>query len=156
MNPMQFSHPSGFADQLGTEIGVSDWVDVDQAMIDAFANATGDHQWIHVDVERAKREMPGGHTIAHGFLLLSLYPRLSDQCFTVGQVRHTLNYGCNQVRFTSMVPSGSRVRLRLAVADVEHRPDGGWRVSFKGTLELDGSDRPAVVAETVRVIYPAD
>jgi len=156
MNPMQFSHPSKFADQVGEEIGVSDWVDVDQAMIDAFADATGDHQWIHVDVDRAKREMPGGRTIAHGFLLLSLYPRLSDQCFSVGQVRHTLNYGCNQVRFTSMVPSGSRVRLRLAVADVEHRSDGGWRVAFKGTLELDGSERPAVVAETVRVIYPAD
>jgi acyl dehydratase len=155
MSPTQFPHPGAFADHVGEEIGVSDWVAVDQAMIDGFAAATGDHQWIHVDVDRARREMPGGRTIAHGFLLLSLYPRLSDQCFTVGRVRHTLNYGCNQVRFTSMVPSGSRVRLHLVVADVEHRPDGGWRITFRGTLELDGSDRPAVVAETVRVIYPS-
>lgn len=156
MNPMHFAHPADFANQVGNEIAVSDWVAVDQTMIDAFAAATGDHQWIHVDVARAEREMPGGSTIAHGFLLLSLYPRLSDQCFTVDQVRHTLNYGCNQVRFTSMVPAGSRVRLRLAIAQTEHRSDGGWRISFAGTLELDGSDRPAVVAETVRVIYPTD
>jgi acyl dehydratase len=154
MKPMQIAHPSDFADLVGKEIGVSAWVDVDQTMIDGFAAATGDHQWIHVDVERARREMPGGRTIAHGFLLLSLFPRLSEQCFTVGQVRHTLNYGCNQVRFTSMVPSGSRVRLHLAVAGAEYRGDGGWRISFRGTLELDGSARPAVVAETVRVIYP--
>jgi len=154
MNPMPFSHPSAFAGHVGKEIGVSDWVAIDQATIDAFATATGDHQWIHVDVERAKMELPGGSTIAHGFLLLSLFPRLSDECFTVDQVRHTLNYGCNQVRFTAMVPSGSRVRLRLAIADVEERKDGGWRITFKGTLELDGSERPAVIAETVRVIYP--
>lgn len=156
MNPMQISHPGEFADKVGQEIGVSDWVDIDQAMIDAFADATGDHQWIHVDVDRAKREMPGGRTIAHGYLLLSLYPRLTDQCFTVDRVRHILNYGCNTVRFTAMVPSGSRVRLRLAVASAEQREDGGWRIACKGTLELDGSGRPAVVAETVRVLYPTD
>ncbi|MEK9662509.1 MAG: MaoC family dehydratase [Alphaproteobacteria bacterium] len=141
---------------IGSEVGVSDWVTVDQKMIDAFADATGDHQWIHVDVERARRELPGGTTIAHGYLLLSLYPRLTDQCFTVGSIRHILNYGCNTVRFTSMVPAGSRVRLRLVVASTELRDDGGWRVACKGTLELDGSERPAVVAETVRVLYPAD
>jgi acyl dehydratase len=156
MNPTHFPHPSDFANQIGNEIGVSDWVTVDQAMIDAFASATGDHQWIHVDVERAKREMPGGSTIAHGFLLLSLYPRLTEQCFTVGPVRHILNYGCNTVRFTAQVPAGSRVRLRLAVVSAEARNDSGWRVTCKGTLELDGSERPAVVAETVRVLYPAD
>jgi acyl dehydratase len=156
MNPMHFEHPRDFVEQIGNEIGVSDWVTVDQPMIDAFADATGDHQWIHVDTERASREMPGGSTIAHGYLLLSLYPRLTEQCFTVGPMRHILNYGCNTVRFTAMVPSGSRVRLRLAVASVEQRNDGGWRVACKGTLELDGSERPAVVAETVRVLYPTD
>ena len=156
MNPTPISQPADFANLVGNEIGVSDWVTIDQKMIDAFADATGDHQWIHVDVERAKREMTGGSTIAHGYLMLSLFPRLTDQCFTVGRVRHILNYGCNQVRFTSMVPAGSRVRLRVSVVTAEHRADGGWRVTCKGTLELDGSDRPAVVAETVRLLYPAD
>lgn len=156
MSPTPISHPADFANLIGREVGVSDWVTVDQPTIDAFADATGDHQWIHVDVERAQRELPGGTTIAHGFLLLSFYPRLTDQCFTVGNVRHILNYGCNSVRFTAMVPSGSRVRLRLIVVAAEQRTDGGWRVTCKGTLELDGSERPAVVAETVRVLYPAD
>lgn len=156
MNPTPVSHPADFANQVGNELGVSDWVTIGQPMIDAFADATGDHQWIHVDVERAKREMTGGSTIAHGYLLLSLYPRLTEQCFTVDRVRHILNYGCNQVRFISMVPAGSRVRLRVVVTAAEHRGDGGWRVTCKGTLELDGSDRPAVVAETVRLLFPAD
>src|SRR5882672_8544467 len=98
---------------VGEESEVSDWVEVTQERINQFADATGDHQWIHVDVERAKKEMPGGKTIAHGFLTLSLIPMLSHQISHINNVRNGINYGCNKVRFTNMVPAGSRVRGRI-------------------------------------------
>ena len=95
---------------IGQRLGSSDWIVVDQAMIDLFAEATGDHQWIHVDVERAKREMPGGRTIAHGYLTLSLLPRLNANIYTIKSRKRGVNYGSNKVRFTAPVPSGARVR----------------------------------------------
>jgi len=103
----------------GKEIGVSDWFTVTQEQIDKFADATGDHQWIHVDVERAKREMPGGKTIAHGWLTLSLVPRLASTLYRVKNRSRGINYGANRVRFTGMVPAGSRIRLRLSIKSVE-------------------------------------
>ncbi len=151
---MNFAHPNDLLDHVGDEIGVSDWVDIDQAKIDAFANATGDHQWIHVDPEKAAREVPGGKTIAHGFLLLSLFPGLSDQFFHIEQNSYTLNYGLDRLRFTAMVPVGSRVRLRQSIASAEKAKDDGIRVVLDGVLEIEGSDRPAVVAQTIRLIYP--
>lgn len=150
---MKFSHPNDLLDHVGEEIGVSDWVEIDQAMINDFADATGDHQWIHVDPERAARETPGGKTIAHGFLLLSLFPRLSDEFFHVAQNSYTLNYGLERLRFTAMVPVGSRVRLRQSIASAEKK-DNGVRLVFDGVLEIEGSERPAVVAQTIRLIYP--
>jgi len=152
--PMQFAHPEELLDHVGEEIGLSSWVVIDQARIDAFADATGDHQWIHVDPERAEKEVPGGKTIAHGFLLLSLFPGLSDEFFHVALNSYTLNYGLDRLRFTAMVPVGSRVRLRQSIASAEKVKDDGVRVVLEGTLELEGSERPAVVAETIRVIYP--
>src|SRR6202000_300449 len=104
-------------------LGTSYSLTCDQKMIDAFAEATGDHQWIHVDVERAKRDIPGGKTIAHGFLTLSLVPRLSQSILTVRQRTHTLNYGTNRVRFTSPVPSGSRVRMHMKLLTAEPVPN---------------------------------
>ena len=151
---MNFAHPNDLLDHVGDEIGVSDWVEIDQATIDAFADATGDHQWIHVDPKRAAREVPGGKTIAHGYLLLSLFPRMTDAFFTVEQNSYTLNYGLERLRFTSMVPVGSRVRLRQSVASAEKTKDDGVRLVLDGTLEIDGSERPAVVAQTIRLIYP--
>ena len=151
---MNFAHPNDLLDHVGEEIGVSGWVLIDQAKIDAFADATGDHQWIHVDPERAAKEVPGGKTIAHGFLCLSLFPALSDEFFNVEQNSYTLNYGLERLRFTAMVPVGSRVRLRQSIASAEKTKDGGVRVILDGTLEIEGSDRPAVVAQTIRLIFP--
>ena len=138
---------------VGKEIGVSRWLTVDQHTIDLFAKATGDLQWIHVDVKRAKREMPDGRTIAHGFLTLSLIPLLARGVWKVRQRTRALNYGSNKVRFTAPVPSGSRIRLRqklLALIQVE---DGGHRLTIESTVEIEGSERPALVAEILSVIY---
>tara|TARA_R110002110_G_scaffold85816_4_gene223820 strand:- start:159256 stop:159723 length:468 start_codon:yes stop_codon:yes gene_type:complete len=152
----KFSHPDAFLDLVGEELGVSDWVLIDQPMIDAFAHATNDHQWVHVDPERAARELPTGTTIAHGFLVLSLLAPLSYEIFDVGHVAHELNYGLNKVRFTAMVPAGSRVRLRQVLASAEKREDGGVSLVLDGTIELEGSERPAAVVQNLRLIYPAE
>ncbi len=137
----------------GKEIGVSDWYTVTQEQINKFADATGDYQWIHVDVERCKREMPGGKTIAHGWLTLSLVPRLASTLYRVKTRSRGLNYGANRVRFTGTVPAGSRIRLRLVIKSVEATKDGGTRITNEGTMELEGSDRPVLVAETIGVSY---
>src|ERR671911_2533642 len=110
---LELENPKDLAQHIGRELGPSEWMTVDQAMIDKFADATGDHQWIHVDVERAKKEMPGGKTIAHGWLTLSLVPRLASTLYRVKTRSRGLNYGVNRVRFTGMVPAESRIRLRL-------------------------------------------
>jgi acyl dehydratase len=129
----------------GSQLGVSDWITIDQSHIDTFAAATGDHQWIHVDEERAKAG-PFGTTIAHGFLTLSLLPVLVSQAYRVEGTKMGVNYGLNKVRFTSPVPVGSKVRGNidlLSVADV----DGGVQMTTKVTVEIEGSERPALVAE---------
>ena len=110
MAKREFAHPNEMHKYVGQEIGVSDWVEITQERINLFADATGDHQWIHVDVDRAKKDMPGGKTIAHGFLTLSLVPMLSQQISHIDNVRNGINYGCNKVRFTSPVQVGSKVR----------------------------------------------
>ncbi len=134
----------------GQEIGVSDWLEVDQARIDSFAAATGDRQWIHVDVERANREMGG--TIAHGYLTLSLIPYLSSQIVEVEGVVRGINYGCNKVRFSNPVKSGARVRLRQKLLTVEPRA-GGLQVVIEAAIEIEGETRAACVAETLALIY---
>ena len=137
---------------VGEVLGESEWVAVTQEMIDRFAEATGDFQWIHVDREKAKAS-PFGTTIAHGFLTLSLVPRLLDKVYTVGKVAARLNYGCNKVRFTQPVPSGRRIKARIKLLEVEETPKG-VRVTSEATITLEGSDRPACVAELVAVIIP--
>ena len=149
---IELERPADLAQYAGKEIGVSDWFTVDQPMIDKFAEATGDHQWIHVDVERAKREMPGGKTIAHGYLTLSLVPRLGQTIYRVKRRSRGLNYGSNRIRFTGQVPAGSRIRLRLTIKSVEP-VEGGVRTTSSGTMELEGRDRPVLVAETIGVTY---
>jgi len=140
------------ASLAGQEIGVSDWLQIDQARINQFADATGDHQWIHVDVERAKREMPGGKTIAHGYLTLSLIPGLTGGMLRVEGVTRGINYGSNKVRFTNMVPVRSRVRARQKLVAVEAR-SGGMQLTNEVTIEIEGQQRPACVAETISLIY---
>ncbi|WP_179473864.1 MaoC family dehydratase [Mycolicibacterium vinylchloridicum] len=133
----------------GTELGVSDWLTVDQARIDAFAAATGDDQWIHVDRQRAEVESPYGTTIAHGLLTLSLVPALSKQCFVVDNAKMGVNYGLNTVRFVAPVPAGSRVRVRSQLVDVTPVSDSTVHLTVRHTVEMDGSDKPAAVAEMI-------
>lgn len=153
-NLSTYPHPDAFLDIVGQELGVSGWVTIDQAMIDAFADVTNDHQWVHVDPARAARDLPGGKTIAHGFLVLSLIPGLSYDFFEVDELAHTINYGLNKVRFTAMVPVGSRVRLRQSLASAKKRDDGAVHIELDSVIELEGSERPAAVAQTVRLMYP--
>jgi acyl dehydratase len=139
---------------IGEEVGVSDWVTIDQPTIDKFAEATGDHQWIHVDVARAAKEMPGGKTIAHGFLSLSLLPRLAATLWRIEKRSRGINYGLNKVRFTATVPEGSRVRLRQKLLAADDVKDNGVRLTFENTLELEGHPQPALVAEALSIVYP--
>jgi len=145
--------PNDLKQHIGEEMGVSEWVTVDQEMINKFAEATGDHQWIHIDVERAKRELPIGSTIAHGYLTLSLVSNLSTQNLLIKKKRRGLNYGSNKVRFTGMVPAGSRVRLRSTLKAVEDVKDNGVRVISEVSMEREGEDRPVMVAETISIAY---
>jgi len=132
---------------VGEEIGTSDWVEITQDRVDQFADATGDHQWIHVDVERAK-EGPFGGTIAHGYLTLSLLPWLGSQVFDVNAPGAMLNYGLNKVRFPNPVKVGSRVRAKVAVGEVTEIP-AGRQLTLRYVIEIEGQDKPACVAETV-------
>src|SRR3989440_6530020 len=141
--------PKDLKQHIGKTLGPSEWMTVEEAMIDKFAEATGDHQWIHVDVERAKREMPGGKTIAHGYLTLSLVPRLAATLLKVSKRRHGLNYGSNKVRFTNAVPAGARIPLRQRVADGRPHAGNGGRVTSAGTREIASQDRPAPLAELI-------
>jgi acyl dehydratase len=134
---------------VGTELGVSDWLDVDQSRIDAFADATGDHQWIHVDPERAKVESPYGATIAHGLLTLSLVPALSKQCFVVENAKMGINYGFNKVRFVTPVQVESRLRVRSELVEVTPISDSTVHLTVRHTVELDGNDKPAAIAEMI-------
>lgn len=136
----------------GEKLGTSPWVTVDQRTIDLFAQATGDDQWIHVDVERAKREMPKGKTIAHGYLTLALLPRLVSSIYEVRQRSRRVNYGSNKVRFVTPVMEGARVRLNLTLKIAEP-VEGGQRLTFENVIEIDGEMRPALVAETISVAY---
>ena len=136
----------------GQELGVSDWVTIDQDRINKFADATGDHQWIHLDVERAKREMPGGKTIAHGYLTVSLIPWLAGDFLRVDGVTRGINYGSNKVRFTNMVPVGSRVRAHSRLLSAEPR-GGGMQLTSEVTIEIEGEKRPACVAETIGILF---
>ena len=136
---------------VGSEIGVSDWITIDQARIDLFAEATGDHQWIHVDPVRAAQG-PFGATVAHGFLTLSLLPELAQNALAIDDVRMGINYGLNKVRFPGPVKSGSRLRGRFRLLAFEPLP-GGAQLTFEVTMEVEGSSKPVCVAESVSRRY---
>ena len=139
---------------LGQELGTSDWVTVDHERINTFADATGDHQWIHIDEERAKAG-PFGGTIAHGFLTLSLLPLLGAEVMNVTGMKMKINYGLNKVRFPQPVPSGARVRDTITLDSVE-RKDAGVMVIMTHVIEIDGADRPACIAEAVTLMVEDD
>ncbi|MCO5107716.1 MAG: MaoC family dehydratase [Burkholderiaceae bacterium] len=137
---------------VGQEIAVSDWVEMTQQRIDQFAEATGDHQWIHVDPQRAAAG-PFGATIAHGFLTLSMLPMFAESAIEFRNVRMSVNYGLNRVRFTSPVPVGSELRARFRLVAVDDIADDGVQVTTEVTIERKGSDRPVCVAESIARRY---
>jgi acyl dehydratase len=139
--------------RIGQEAGSSDWIRIDQGMIDAFAEVTGDRQWIHIDPERAKTESRYGRSIAHGFLTLSLLSRLSREAVEVtGDFGMRVNYGLNRVRFPAPVPEGSRIRARFTVQSVED-VEGGYQIVWFVTVNVEGSEKPALVAEWLVRLY---
>ena len=140
------------AGMTGEDLGTSDWLLIDQERVNAFADATGDHQWIHVDVERAASG-PFGGTIAHGYLTLSLIPYLGSQVFSLETPGAKLNYGVNKVRFPSPLPVGSRIRSHVAMGEVTDLP-AGKQLTLRHTIEIEATAKPACVAETVVLLLP--
>lgn len=145
-----FENLDALAEAVGTHLGHSEWHTITQEQIDTFADATGDHQWIHVEPERAASG-PFGSTIAHGYLTLSLIPMLSWQIYKVEGLRMGINYGSDKVRFLAVVPVGSRVRAGIEVLELTPG-GGGQRLRTRVTIEMEGSDRPACVAEILSVL----
>lgn len=143
-------------EHIGQELGVSDWVTIDQSRIDTFASCTGDHQWIHVDVDRAKRESPYGGPVAHGYLTLSMVAPLSMQIGILPKdAAAGLNYGVDKARFLAPVPAGARVRLRVVLVGLEPKDGGKAIMKTQNTLEVEGSEKPALIAETSAFLIPA-
>ena len=147
---------AGLNERIGQQLGVSDWVAIDQARIDTFASCTGDYQWIHVDVERAKRESPFRGPVAHGYLTLAMVAPLAMEIGIIPKdAAAGLNYGVEKVRFLAPVPAGARVRLRVTLSGIEPRDGGQVIMKTQNTLEVEGSDKPALVAETLALLIPA-
>jgi acyl dehydratase len=144
---------SNIEEHIGREIGVSDWLTIEQSRVDMFAEATGDHQWIHVDVERAKRESPFRTPVAHGYLSLALVAALSMEAGAIpADADAAMNYGLDKVRFLAPVAVGSRVRLRVTLLGVERKAAGQLVMKTSNVLEIEGSEKPALVAETLAFI----
>jgi acyl dehydratase len=138
---------------VGQEIGASEWVEITQDRINMFAEATCDEQWIHVDQARAEKELPGGRTIAHGLLSLSLAPMFVRSVMGLKGVKNTLNYGADRIRYLAPVPAGSRIRGRTTIAAAEEVPPNGLRVNYRMVIEIEGGQRPACVAELIALHY---
>jgi acyl dehydratase len=141
------------ASQVGNELAVSDWITITQQQVNQFAEATGDHQWIHVDVERAKAG-PFGAPIAHGFLTLSLLPRFFESSFEIVESRMGVNYGLNKVRFMAPVPVGSKLRARMKLLKCEPVDNNGVQMTWEVAIEREGSAKPVCVAESIARRYP--
>ena len=150
----EFNNVAELADCVGEEIGVSDWFSIDQDRINDFADATGDHQWIHVDTKRAVNEMPDGKTIAHGLLTLCMSAALAGNVLKIEQLRQSINYGIDKVRFTSPVKVGNRIRMNSVIEDVIERDGGVIYLKIKRTVEIENEDRPAMIASTISLLYP--
>jgi acyl dehydratase len=148
MARVAFGNLEELAAKVGQEVVVSDWLEVTQERINQFADATGDHQWIHVDVERARRESPFGTTIAHGFLTLSLLSHFLNNSLEFGNSKLGVNYGCNRLRFTAPVKAGSRLRARFKLKEFQ-RIEGGVQMIWDVAMECEGQQKPVLVAEWV-------
>ncbi len=148
-----FTSADDITGAVGETIGTSDWLEITQERVNTFADATGDHQWIHVDVERATKESPFGGPIAHGYLTLSLLPMLSWQTYTVENSRMGVNYGSNKVRYVHPVPVGSRIRLVAVLGSADSLADGAVQMTVDSTVEIEGVDKPALVAQVISRVY---
>lgn len=146
-----FNNVEEMKECVGQEIGVSDWLAIDQNRINDFADATGDHQWIHIDPDRTNSEL-GMPTIAHGFLTLSLVPMLTSKISSIKSVTRGINYGTNKVRFTNMVPVNSNVRAKTKLLEAQPKA-GGTQLISEVSIEIEGQDRPAMIAETVSIVF---
>ena len=149
-----FKTPMELEGAIGADLGVTDWLEIDQQRIDTFAEATGDHQWIHVDPERAKAG-PYGATIAHGYLTASLVNYFLPQLLDVQGISMGVNYGVDKIRFPAAVPVGSKLRGKGALTSVEKTKDGGFQSKVTVTIEIEGNERPACIVETISRYYPA-
>ena len=154
MPKIEFKSMEELRKNIGQEIAIGDWQTVTQEQINLFAEATGDHQWIHLDEKRAAEESPYGTTIAHGFLTLSLIPRIMGDTIKLPPAKMTVNYGLNRVRFAAPVPAGKRVRPHLTLLGIEE-VTGGFQLSWKVLIEVEGSQKPACIAETLSRQYTA-
>lgn len=148
-----FTSADDITSAIGETIGTSDWLEITQERVNQFADATGDHQWIHVDPERAANESPFGGPIAHGYLTLSLLPALSWQTYTVENSTMGVNYGSNKVRFVNPVAVGSRVRLVAVLAAADSLPNNAVQMTVDSTIEIEGVDKPALVAQVISRVY---
>ena len=153
MATLRVSEPSELTDHVGADLGKSEWVVVDQSRIDAFAAATGDHQWIHVDVERAKAESPFGGPIAHGYLTLALAPALLPQLVEIEKCSRIINYGVDRLRMKEPVAAGSRVRMGAKLTQARQITGGGVLATLALVFEVEGTKRPAATGEIVYVYY---
>ena len=146
--------PSEIDNFIDKPLTPSEWYHVTQERINDFADATSDHQWIHIDEERAKKEMPDGKTIAHGYFMVSLLPKLASQNAQIQNSSRTLNYGSDKVRFINMVKAGSHVRLNRTIISCDKMNNGGFRVVNKCELEIKDESKPAFIAETISLVFP--
>ena len=146
--------PSEIENFIDKPLTPSEWYHVTQERINDFADATSDHQWIHIDEERAKKEMPDGKTIAHGYFMVSLLPKLASQNAQIQNSSRTLNYGSDKVRFINMVKAGSHVRLNRTIISCNKMNNGGFRVVNKCELEIKNESKPAFIAETISLVFP--
>ena len=151
---IEINSPHEIEKHLNTPLTPSDWYEVTQEKINVFAEATGDFQWIHIDVERAKKEMPEGKTIAHGYYMLSLIPLLSSQTAKINNSSRTLNYGSDKVRFINPVKVNSLVRLKRKIIKVNLMENGGYRMTNLYELEIKDAIKPAYIAETISLVFP--
>jgi acyl dehydratase len=149
---IEVDRPADMQAHVGQKLGTSEWIIVDQQKIDDFARLTGDDNWIHIDVERAARELPEGKTIAHGLLTLSLMPYLAAQTLKIRKRSRSINYGSNKIRFPAAVKCGARLRLHRTLQKFEP-VEGGARLTFSNIMEIEGEERPAMAAESISVVY---
>ena len=148
------SEPKDLLDHINHDLGYGEWILIDQKKINEFASISGDHQWIHVDTDRAVNEMPDGKTIAHGLLTLCMSADLAGNVLKIEQLKQSINYGIDKVRFTSPVKVGTKIRMNSVIEDVTERDNGVIYLKIKRVVEMEDEERPAMVASTISLLYP--